>query len=670
MPELHRLEGALRARGLSELVVECAATDRSVQESKASLRYVWAASVREHVALTDSRLATFDANQHQGTADEFRRADGDHIEATAARVRRRTAEEIVRARDEWPDQSAVLVSAAARKRRHLTLRQLFQAAPDVLLAVKPCWAMSPLMVSQVLPSERPYFDVVVFDEASQVLPADATPAILRGRQLIVAGDEKQLPPTSFFAAQTREEEDADPDALLPGTTAYESILDALAPYLPPSTLEWHYRSQDERLIAFSNHHLYERMLTTFPGVGAEEESVRHVLVSPSTAPGSEESGAEEVRRVVDLMLGHARRRPEESLGVIAMGIKHAERIEEHLRRALVEHPEVEHFFAENQDERPFVKNLERVQGDERDAIILTIGYGKDATGRLLYRFGPLNQEGGERRLNVAVTRARRRITLVSSFCAADMDPDRSSARGVDLLRRYLAYAESAGRSVGEQAAQAHALNPFEADVKAVLEGEGITVDAQLGSSGYRIDLAARHPVQPGRHVLAIECDGASYHSSATARDRDRLRQEHLERLGWRFHRIWSPEWFHRRDQALAKVLHAYRRAVAEADEAPRNGGEGSSPSPEQIVLPMTPPAAPAAPVRGPLPSWIRPGQPIDTYDRTQLAQLVRWIASDTLLRTEDELIQEAVTVLGFRRRGSRIVAALRQAVRDAGTRPR
>ncbi len=671
LPELRRLEAALTDRGLGELVEDCARVDRGVDESLASLRFVWSASVIEHVALADPSLGTFDASQHQRTADEFRQADVEHVESTAARVGRRSAEEIIRARDEWPDESAVLEKQAALKRRHLPLRHLFQAAPNVLLALKPCWAMSPLMVSQVLPSEQPYFDVVVFDEASQVMPADATPAILRGRQLVVSGDEKQLPPTSFFAAQTREEEEADPDALLSGTGGFESILDALTPYLPPRTLEWHYRSQDERLIAFSNVHLYERMLTTFPGVGGEENVVQHVLVPHRPGQvGSDESGADEVRRVVELMLDHARRRPQETLGVIAMGIKHAERIDEQLRRALLEHPELDGFFADGHAERPFIKNLERVQGDERDAIILTIGYGKSPDGRMLYRFGPLNQEGGERRLNVAVTRARKRLTLVSSFVAGDMDPDRTKARGVELLRLYLAYAESAGRNLGESVEASPTLNPFEVDVKGQLEAAGIGVDAQVGCSGYRIDFAARHPGQPGRHILAIECDGASYHSSATARDRDRLRQGHLERLGWKFHRIWSPEWFHRREQALAKAVDAYRLAVEAADEADRRAleGEGLSAESAPPETGASPVADCSAPERGPRPPWIRSGQPIDAYSSAQLIALIRWIGSDTLLRTEEQIIQEAAAALGYQRRGSRIVAALQQAVASANGR--
>ena len=240
-----------------------------------------------------------------------------------------------------------------------------------------------------------------------------------------------------------------------------------------------------------------------------------------------------------------------------MGIKHARRVEAEVDYALISRPELGAFFAEDKGERFFVKNLERVQGDERDAIILTIGYGKDRSGRLLYRFGPLNFKGGERRLNVAITRARRRMTIVSSFDHRDMDFDRTKARGVELLRLYLEYAESRGKRFGDGGRLAFPENSFEADVKNALQSKGIELIPQYGVSRYRIDFVAKHPKRPGRLVLAVECDGASYHSAYTARDRDRLRQQHLEALGWRFHRIWSTDWFMRRDQEIDRTVAAY-----------------------------------------------------------------------------------------------------------------
>jgi very-short-patch-repair endonuclease len=352
-----------------------------------------------------------------------------------------------------------------------------------------------------------------------------------------------------------------------GTGGFESILNALGSVLGFRMLLWHYRSRDERLIAYSNAHFYDRTLTTFPGTGGSSV-LRYVPVA--WQPGADtNSPAPEVDAVVDLIIEHARERPEESLGVITMGIRHRDRIEERLRQRLSQDPqlaaELAGFLDEGRHERFFVKNLERVQGDERDAVIMSIGYGKNSRGDLPYRFGPLLTEGGERRLNVAVTRAKNRITLVSSFSAHDMDPNRSNAEGVKLLRQYLQYVESDGTNLGDRVPDKPALNPFEIDVRDTLLRHGLKLTPQYGTSGYWIDFAVQHPLQPGRFVLAIDCDGATYHSSRSARDRDRLRQEQLERQGWRFHRIWSTEWFHDKQACADKAVAAYHEAVRAAD---------------------------------------------------------------------------------------------------------
>jgi very-short-patch-repair endonuclease len=529
--------------------------------------------------------------------------------------------------------------------------------------------MSPLVVSQLLPAKR-YFDVVIFDEASQVTPSDAIPALLRGRQLVVAGDEKQLPPTAFFVSESPEEEDEDepdPNATLrpsiAGTVGFESILDALGSLLRPRMLRWHYRSRDERLIAFSNAHIYDRMLITFPGVGGDEV-LRHVLV-PHDTTAETNSPSPEVDAVVDLIFEHVRERPAESLGVIAMGIKHANRIDECRLQRLREDPDLEaevgEFFREDKEERFFVKNLERVQGDERDAIILSIGYGKNSRGDLPYRFGPLLYEGGERRLNVAITRAKHRLTLASSFSARDMDPERSQAPGVELLRQYLQYVASDGANLGDVILDKPILNPFEVDVRDTLSKQGLKLVAQYGSSGYWIDYAVAHPTEPGRYVLAIECDGATYHSSESARDRDRLRQEQLERIGWRFHRIWSGEWFYNRDKCVEKVMAAYRRAVEAADR--EDLGE---PVDAPRVFQRTPDRpTEAVPTRTGSRPPLRRGEPIDHYTQADLVRLVRWIESDDLIRTEPELVMEMVRELGFQKRGKKIVAAIEAAILQA-----
>jgi very-short-patch-repair endonuclease len=319
-----------------------------------------------------------------------------------------------------------------------------------------------------------------------------------------------------------------------------------------------------------------------------------------------------------------------------------------------------------------------VQGDERDAIVLSIGYGKNAEGRLLYRFGPLLMAGGERRLNVAVTRARKRMTVVSSFTSADLDPKRSSAEGVRLLRSYLAYAESGGVSLGDEAVAQPPLGPFEADVRDKLVTAGIPVTARFGVAGYFIDLAAAHPTVPDEMVLAIEVDGTGYHMANTVRDRDRLRQEQLERLGWRFHRIWSVDWFADSTAEIERVREAYAEAVAAVDAkrtdeptvkldyelaaaaAAHAATSGHIPNTPRLTL-VRPPQPARPDPRPPIP----PGRAISEYPKERLVELIRWIESDTLLRTEEEMVDEVMRELGFKRRGTRITAAVKAALAEA-----
>ena len=659
LPELHRLRETI-ANEVPDFLSEATGRTARPAEFGNALRHAWLQSLVDSFLLTDTAIGSFVAEHHERVAQGFQSGDRQHISSTPARIRRLAALNATAARDRNANQAWIVENEAAKKRRHLPIRRLVQETSDVLLGLKPCWAMSPLVVSQLLPA-KVMFDVVVFDEASQVTPADAVMSIVRGKQLVVAGDAKQLPPTAFFVSESAEEEE-EAEALdemgFPASVSaagFESILDLLDPMFQFRTLRWHYRSRDERLIAFSNAHFYDWQLTTFPGTGGER--VLSFVRADGGTGDSTNSPDAEVTKVVDLIIDHARNRPNESLGVIAMGIKHANRVEDALLQRLGSEPELNAFFAEDREEPFFVKNLERVQGDERDAIILTVGYGKNARGQLVYRFGPLLTEGGERRLNVAITRAKRRATVVASFSWREMDPDKLNSDGMRLLRQYLEYAEGGGDRLGEDASSIPALNPFEADVRDTLRDEGLSLVPQYGASGYRIDFAVEDPNRPGHFVMAIECDGASYHSAGSARDRDRLRQEQLERLGWRFHRIWSTEWFRSKETALAKVLASYAQAVA----------DGGRP------VPIAEPSSRGPAVEGPIPSGERkgarprvlPGYAISEYSAAELQALVEWWESDGILRTEEELIWELTRDLGFRRRGSNIVWALQTAIRRA-----
>ncbi|MGE5595129.1 MAG: AAA domain-containing protein [Hyphomicrobiales bacterium] len=661
IPRLLEIEAAIEQAGAGAIIAELRRVQPPTELWTEVFRYAHLASLLERAQEHDSGIAGFNGRVHDRAVAEFCDLDRQRLKVAVARVRRAHAGRAVEAMNQFPEQDALVRKEANKKSRHLPLRKLLAQAPDVLTSLCPCWMASPLTVAQLLDTGRRYFDVVIFDEASQVLPEDAACSLVRARHAIVAGDSKQLPPTTFFAAGT--DDDAfvgDGDDQVAG---FESLLDMLRAFLEPWTLRWHYRSRDETLIAFSNRFIYDGQLVTFPGPGGPPV-VRHELVAatPDAAENDElDSVAAEVDRVVQLVIEHAETRPDETLGVIAMGIRHANRVEDALDLALQSRPDLDAFFDQSKDERFFVKNLERVQGDERDAIILTVGYGKDRNGRLPYRFGPLLSEGGERRLNVAVTRARRRVTLVSSFTHHDMDPGRSDARGIQLLREYLAYAASGGHEeAGGASGNAAAATAFEKDVREVLEARGLQLVPHWGASTYRVDFAVRHPEDPERFVLAIECDGPNYQRVPTARDRDRLREQVLAGLGWRYHRIWSTDWYLRKEEEADRAVRAYQEALAEAE----------SPAPSVAAAPAaSAPAAAVAPPpdsgRGPRPR-VRRGKAIDEYTQRELITLVQWIVSDGRMRTNEELIDEMVDELGFSRRGSRIEAAIRWAIEAAG----
>lgn len=674
-PELHRLEDQLRELHIDVVLDEVVARRLSPRLAAEVVEHVWLVSILDHMNIERPALATFGSVSQDSAVRDFALADRAHIEIASDRVRRAWAERVVRVRNEFGTEASLVAKQASLLKRHMPLRDLFDQAEHVLTAVKPCWVMSPLVVAQVLPA-RPCFDVVVFDEASQIAPSDAACSLLRGRQAIVAGDPHQLPPTSFFNSNTNDADEPpdeiseDDDALAGGRAAsltkdIESILDVMRSLIPGGqrVLNWHYRSKDERLITFSNAQeaLYDWSLTTFPGALAGD-CLRHVLV-PFRAGAARVTASvpDEVQRVVELVIEHAELHPGESLGIIALGSTHADQISEALRLATSEHPELADLLDEEQDEPLFIKNLERVQGDERDAVILTIGYSKTIDGRMRYTFGPVNQTGGHRRLNVAITRARRRMTVVSSFSGREMDPERVHSVGAAMLRDYLLYAESGGANLGLRALPKPALNAFERDVQEQLSAQGMKLTPQFGVSGYWIDFAVMHPARPSEPILAIEADGASYHSSPSARDRDRLRQEHLERLGWKFHRIWSTDWFRSREDEIERAVAAHRRAI---DEIDHQGGMATEPPLNVSELPNWLPTAAVSPSslkrNGPAP--VRPGRSIMEYTSRQVRQTVQWVKSDGLLYTDEELLTETMKALGFRRRGPRIVNAINQAI--------
>lgn len=457
---------------------------------------------------------------------------------------------------------AVLLREGEKKRKQKSIRTLLSETGDLVQRVKPCFLMSPLSVSTFLTADAIHFDVAVFDEASQIFPQDAVGAIYRADRLIVVGDSKQMPPSDFFNART-EAEEADEEA--GDVTDFESVLDICSASMKQLRLRWHYRSRYEQLIAFSNKNFYDGDLVTFPSSRADGEGVGvdyyHVdgIMDRKT-----HTNRREAEFVVELIYKNIEKYPSRSLGVVAFSKAQQELIDRLLSKRRQELPEKEYFFKSGAKEPFFVKNLETVQGDERDTIIFSVAYGFDESGQLRHNFGPLNRAGGERRLNVAVTRAKQNVQLVSSMRHTDIDLSRTSSVGAMLLKEYLDYAEN-GSAVLERSVSASGNENTEFDLEnqvcEFLRSHGYDVDTRVGCSDLKIDIALKRPDSPD-YVLAIECDGASYHSSRNARDRDRLRKEILERMGWRYYRIWSTDWFRNRAVEQEKLLKAVKEALS------------------------------------------------------------------------------------------------------------
>ncbi len=664
LPTISELRSHIQEFGLEPFIDDLRTKNIPAEDWSNYFEHIWLSTALEQAWISNPALASFKGLTHERLIEEFKKLDVERRQLAAKRVQQLHAERTVQAMKTCREQADLISREVAKQKRHISLRELFKRAPDMLTQLMPCWMASPLSVSQLLDFGKEYFDLVIFDEASQIFQEEAIPSLYRAKQVVAAGDRHQLPPTNFFATDIEEkdnfndEEQSDDSAT--AIKGFESLLDTLQSFLPNWHLDWHYRSADERLIAFSNAHIYGGRLVTFPSA-SNQNVIRHIVVphNPS-ATDQEESASCEVERVVREVIAHAKTRPHESLGVITMGIKHAERIQATLDRELAKMTDLSEFFALEKEERFFVKNLETVQGDERDAIILSIGYGKNANGDLPHRFGPLMQDVGYRRLNVAITRARRRMCVISSFSHDDIDLSRSNSRGVQLLKAYLEYAASGGKRMPAlERADEVALNPFEADVRDALEARDIKIRTQFGVSRYRIDLVAMHPQKLGKPVLAIECDGASYHSSSTARDRDRLRQTQLEQMGWRFHRIWSIDWFYRREQEIERAVLAYNEAVRLADSIAEEDiqEEDIQDTVQQISPPSQhasmPQQASVGTRRGVRPELTK-RESINEYSDEELKLLADWVKSDGVVRTEEELIRAISKELPFSRTGNRI----------------
>ena len=556
-----RVQVQSREDGLGRLTALADAKIIELEELVPAFRFVFYNTLARSIFTKNPDLAQVSGITQERLRQQFTSSDKEAIRLYSARV----AAIIDKRTIPYGNQSgpvstwtelALIINEINKQKRHIPIRKLIKRSANALVALKPCFMMGPLSVAQYLAPGQLKFDLVVMDEASQLKPEDALGAMARGGQVVIVGDPKQLPPTSFFQRVALDEEDESDSDERTAVEEGESILDvASTMFQPVRRLRWHYRSRHHSLIAFSNEEFYQRDLIIFPSAYHDDPSlgVKHHFVPNGVFEASRNPNEADI--VVEAVLVHMRENPHESLGIVTLNAEQRELVEELLDRRLRDDPAAiayQEKMKAGLDEL-FVKNLENVQGDERDVIFISTTYGPDARGNQYQRFGPINGPSGHRRLNVLFTRAKKRTVVFSS-----LDPDRiqttaSSPWGVRALKKYLLYART---GVLQQADDGNdqPTNDFERSIGSVLKDCGYQVVPQVGIAGFFIDLAVKHPAKPGAYLLGVECDGASYHSGRSARDRDRLRQEILENLGWKIHRIWSTDWFTSRDSEIKRLL--------------------------------------------------------------------------------------------------------------------
>lgn len=629
--------------------------------------YSWYNGLVEKAYLDTPSIKMFDRAQHAHMLEEFSRLDHLLFRHNQARLAATHWQSLPKL--SGSGELAVIRSEINKKRRQMPIRKLMMVAGRAIQAVKPVFMMSPMSVATYLPPGALQFDLVVFDEASQVKPVDAFGAILRGGQAVVVGDSKQLPPTSFFDSLVQSDDEEDSE----NVGDMESILSLfLGKGAPERMLRWHYRSRHESLIAVSNYEFYESRLVVFPSPGSNPvaRGLRlHHLPKTSYDRGKSRTNPEEAKAVAQSVMAHAKATPDLTLGVVAFSTAQRDAIDSQLEVLRRADPSCEPFFSLDKREPFFVKNLENVQGDERDTIFISIGYGKTAEGYMTMGFGPLNRDGGERRLNVLISRARLAMDVFSNFTADDIDLNRTNATGVVAFKNFLAYAQTGvlqqPYSTGKEPD-----SPFEEVVIKSLVSRGVEIEPQVGSAGFFIDLAVKDKENPGRYVLGIECDGATYHSSRSARDRDRLRQEVLEGLGWRLHRIWSTDWYRNPEQEVERALAAIEQAkleyragitaqpkveVASADVAPIHREEASPESDENQTSSIVYKKAPISVPLGAMELHEFPPQ-----------RLLPYVAAVVDIESpvhKTEVIRRIVEGAGLGRAGNRIQDAVNNAIR-------
>lgn len=664
--------------GVTALANRMVAGEFDADAAIVELKFARAEAIWHKAVTADPTLSDLVNVDRHALVDEFAKLEKQHLKDNVKSILSRHLEQLPRGA---LGEMKVLRGEMGKKRGHKALRRLFSEAPNAIQRIKPVLLMSPISVAQYLTPGTLEFDLLLIDEASQVRPEDALGAIARARQIVVVGDQKQLPPTSFFDRLTSATQDEDANEqddleedLLGGAAQLaelESILTLCeARGLGARMLEWHYRSRDPSLIRVSNREFYEDRLILPPSPLEKDPAYGLVFTQVAGAydKGGRRDNRSEGEAVVKAVAEHARKMPDQTLGIVTFSAAQKNTITELLELARRKDPVLDQFLREGGAEDVFVKNIENVQGDERDVIFISVGYGPtEPRGRMIgASFGPINAEGGERRLNVLFTRARLRCEIFASFDPAELDVGRATREGPRVLKRFLEFAKN--RQLVENIPTGEsAETPFEEDVADTIRSFGFLADPQVGSAGFKIDIGVRHPDRPGSYVLAVECDGATYHSALWARERDRLRQGVLENLGWRFHRIWSSDWFYNRDREVRR-LH---EALQLADQTDRNGVV-PKPLADSPELPIAEPREEIEPLpeieERQMPAYERAYFPVNTYYEphearpAELQSLALRIVEHEGPIVADEVARRISACFGRERAGSRILSVTERAL--------
>jgi very-short-patch-repair endonuclease len=574
--EYLRLRNRLSSQGLGNIISNLENEQIKTEDLVGTIKLVMFHQLAEEILLSNTYLAQFSGMEQVAIREKFQMYDKKLLGLQRQRIAYRASREhppIGNAQGKVGTFSEVSLirHEAGKKTRHIAVRNLLKRTARSISILKPCFMMSPMSVAQYLEPGQFDFDLVVMDEASQIRPEDALGAIARGKRLVVVGDPKQLPPTSFFTKAVINENEDEAVAL----EESESILESVIPMFRNRRLRWHYRSRHESLIAFSNHHFYDSNLIIFPSPFQENEQFGIRFKRIEKGRFHKRRNVEEAREVVAAIAKHFSKHQSESVGVVAMNSEQQVEIALQLDQKAKDDPLLADSLDKNRssEEPLFIKNLENVQGDERDVIIISMTYGPEIIGgRTMQRFGPINSNVGWRRLNVLFTRSKKRMHIFSSMGSGDILISGGSSKGVQSLRYFLEYCET-----GHFHHATHTGRPadsdFEISVMQALADRGYECEPQLGVAGYYLDLAVKDPGMPERFLMGVECDGATYHSAKSSRDRDRLRQEILENLGWTIRRIWSTDWFKNPQAQLQPILlqlDQMRTPVAisaEADDA-------------------------------------------------------------------------------------------------------